>query len=225
VHSGLLDHRFSESVRWLGAVVKDIFRAAAPSLSHSLRFWAVSLAGKAAPRDARGRFSQYIIITLNIEEDDELSLLDQILTQPTRHKICSPKWSIFSSHPNTIALSESRELGFCTSHYCVDWGLLTGKYHKDPALLEKMTGIRKAMFRRDLERTRPLIAVMDEIAGRHDATIAQVALNWLIHFNGDIVVAIPGATKVHQAEESAGAMKFRLTDEELGLLSETSLKL
>jgi aryl-alcohol dehydrogenase-like predicted oxidoreductase len=123
-------------------------------------------------------------------------------------------------------LATAKELGVTITAYTpVARGLLTGKYHKNPELLEKMTGFRKAMFKRDLERTRPLIAVMDEIAGRHDATVAQVALNWLIHFNGDIVVTIPGATKVHQAEESAGAMKFRLTDEELSRLSETSLRL
>jgi aryl-alcohol dehydrogenase-like predicted oxidoreductase len=52
-----------------------------------------------------------------------------------------------------------------------------------------------------------------------------VALNWLIHFNGEIVVTIPGATRVHQAEESAGAMKFRLSVDDLARLDETSRKL
>jgi aryl-alcohol dehydrogenase-like predicted oxidoreductase len=123
-------------------------------------------------------------------------------------------------------LETAKELGVTIVAYTpVARGLLTGKYHKNPDLLEKKAGFWKAMIRRDLERTRPLIAVMDEIAGRHDATIAQVALNWLIHFSGEIVVTIPGATKVHQAEESAGAMKFQLTEEELARLSETSLKL
>jgi aryl-alcohol dehydrogenase-like predicted oxidoreductase len=123
-------------------------------------------------------------------------------------------------------LATAKELGVTIIAYTpVARGLLTGKYHKNPELLEKRTGLWKGVFKRDLERTRPLIAVMDEIAGRHDATIAQVALNWLIHFSGETVVTIPGATKVHQAEESAGAMKFRLTDEELARLSDTSLKL
>jgi aryl-alcohol dehydrogenase-like predicted oxidoreductase len=104
-------------------------------------------------------------------------------------------------------------------------GLLSGKYHKNPELLEKMTGFRKNMMKRDLERTRPLITVMDGIAGHHNATIAQVALNWLIHFNGDMVVTIPGATKVSQAQEAAGAMKFVLTSDELARLAETSHQL
>jgi diketogulonate reductase-like aldo/keto reductase len=44
-------------------------------------------------------------------------------------------------------------------------------------------------------------------------------LNWLIHAHGETVVAIPGATKESHASENAGAMKFRMTNEELELLS------
>lgn len=61
----------------------------------------------------------------------------------------------------------------------------------------------------------------EEIAN-HQATISQVALNWLIHFSGEIVVTIPGATKAYQAKESAGAMKFVLNEEELDRLDRVS---
>jgi aryl-alcohol dehydrogenase-like predicted oxidoreductase len=123
-------------------------------------------------------------------------------------------------------LDTARELGVTIIAYTpVARGLLTGKYHKDPGLLEHMSGWRKASMQRNLERTRPLIKAMDEIATRYEATIAQVALNWLINFNGEIVVTIPGATKVRQAEESAGAMKFRLSDDEMARLDEVSNRL
>jgi aryl-alcohol dehydrogenase-like predicted oxidoreductase len=120
-------------------------------------------------------------------------------------------------------LETARELGVTIVAYTpVGRGLLTGKYHKNPDLLDKMPGVRKSMMKRDLERTRPLIAVMDGIASNHHAIVAQVALNWLIHFNGDIVVTIPGATKVQQAQDSAGAMQFVLTKDELTRLDEAS---
>jgi aryl-alcohol dehydrogenase-like predicted oxidoreductase len=123
-------------------------------------------------------------------------------------------------------LDTARELGVTIIAYTpVARGLLSGKYHKDPALLERTAGWRKAGMKRNLERTRPLINVMDEIASNHGATIAQVALNWLIYCKGEIVVTIPGATRVSQAEESAGAMKFRLTDDEILRLDEESGKL
>jgi aryl-alcohol dehydrogenase-like predicted oxidoreductase len=44
----------------------------------------------------------------------------------------------------------------------------------------------------------------------------------VIHFHGDAVVTIPGATKARQAEESAGAMKFKLDADELSRLDELS---
>ena len=123
-------------------------------------------------------------------------------------------------------LETARELGVTIIAYTpVASGLLTGKYHKDPALLKRMPGWRKAGMQRNLERTRPLINVMGEIAARYKASIAQVALNWLINFKGEIIVTIPGATKVHQAVESAGSMKFRLTAEEMVQLDDLSRKL
>jgi aryl-alcohol dehydrogenase-like predicted oxidoreductase len=88
-----------------------------------------------------------------------------------------------------------------------------------------MSGFRKADMQRNLERTRPLINVMDDMAGKYDVTIAQVALNWVINFNGETVVTIPGATKVRQAEEAAGAMKFQLTRDEMARLDVVSGKL
>ena len=123
-------------------------------------------------------------------------------------------------------LETARELGVTITAYTpIERGLLSGKYHKDPALLQRMSGWRKPMMQRNLERTRPLINAMDEMAAKYEVTIAQVALNWVINFNGETVVTIPGATKIKQAEEAAGAMKFRLSAEDLARLDEGSRKL
>jgi len=123
-------------------------------------------------------------------------------------------------------LDTAKELGVTIIAYTpVARGLLTGKYHKDPGLLDRMSGLRKASLQRNIERTRPLINAMNEIANKYEATIAQVALNWLINFNGEIIVTIPGATKVRQAEESAGAMRFQLSADEMARLDEVSHKL
>jgi aryl-alcohol dehydrogenase-like predicted oxidoreductase len=122
-------------------------------------------------------------------------------------------------------LEAARELSIAIIAYTpLASGLLSGKYHKDPKLLARVSSWRKMLIQRKVEPSRPLINAMDEIATRHGVTIAQVALNWVINFNGDSVVAIPGATKVRQAEESAGAMQFRLTDEEMARLDELSRK-
>jgi aryl-alcohol dehydrogenase-like predicted oxidoreductase len=123
-------------------------------------------------------------------------------------------------------LETARELGITIIAYTpLERGLLTGKYHKDPEALEKKSWIWRTSLKRGIERTRPLIAIMEEIALHHNATIGQVALNWVINFAGDTVVTIPGATKVYQAEESAGAMKFSLSADELARLDEATRKL
>lgn len=123
-------------------------------------------------------------------------------------------------------LETARELGVTIVAYTpLGSGILSGKYHKNPELLEQKTGLRKNLLKRKIERTRMLIAALDEIAVTHDVTVAQVALNWVIHFNGEIVVTIPGATKVWQAQESAGAMNFVLSANELEKIDQISRKL
>lgn len=120
-------------------------------------------------------------------------------------------------------LATARELGVTI----VSWGplasgLLSGHYHKDPSIFDHMPIVRRRRLRPKIERTQPLIDVLNEIAEKHHVTTAQVALNWLIHFNGDIVVAIPGASKVYQAEQAAGAMQFKLSEAEMNLLAQVS---
>ena len=71
-----------------------------------------------------------------------------------------------------------------------------------------------------LEKTRPLIDALKQIAGGYQAggipaTPAQVALNWLVNFHGETVVAIPGASKIKQAFESSHCLDFKMTKEEM----------
>ena len=120
-------------------------------------------------------------------------------------------------------LAAARELGgTITAWSPLASGLLTGTFHKNPEILNQTPFGRRMQLRREIERSRPLIQALEEVAIKHDATPAQIALNWLIHFQGEIVVAIPGASKAKQAEESAGVMNFRLSDEEMNRLDKLS---
>lgn len=120
-------------------------------------------------------------------------------------------------------LKTAKELGVTIIAYTpLERGLLTGKYHKNPELLEQKSALWRARIRPGIEKSRALVAVLDEIAGKYNASAAQVALNWVINSQGDSVVTIPGVTKVSQAVESAGAMKFKLSGDELARLDEIS---
>jgi len=120
-------------------------------------------------------------------------------------------------------LETARELGVTIVAYTpLASGLLTGKYHRNPELLKKKFFYWRGRIEPLLEPSRPLVAALEEIASRYQATAAQVALNWLIHFNGETVVTIFGATKAQQVAEGAGAMRFRLSDTDLARLDELS---
>lgn len=101
-------------------------------------------------------------------------------------------------------------------------GILSGKYHKSPRSLAQTPYWRRRLLKRNIERTRPLISALEDIAGKYNATPAQVALNWIINFHGEAIVAIPGASKVRHAEDNAGAMRFTLSQDDIAKLDELS---
>jgi aryl-alcohol dehydrogenase-like predicted oxidoreductase len=101
-------------------------------------------------------------------------------------------------------------------------GILTGMYRKNPDLINSKRVGWRMMMRRHIERSGLVIDALQDLAEKYDVTPGQVALNWLINFHGDTVVAIPGASKVYQAEQNAGAMKLNLSREEMDRLDELS---
>jgi aryl-alcohol dehydrogenase-like predicted oxidoreductase len=121
-------------------------------------------------------------------------------------------------------LDTARRLGVTLIAYSpLRSGILTGKFHDDRSLVAKMPRVRRARFSdKNLDRTAPLIDVLREIAAAHSATISQVALAWLTTYYGDTVVAIPGASKPHHAEEAAGAMQVNLSRDEIERLADMS---
>ena len=127
---------------------------------------------------------------------------------------------------NNGVLATAKELGITIIAYSpLAQGLLTGKFHRNPTLIRSRPGPRKWIpeFRqRGLERSRMLVTALEQIAEAHQATPAQVALNWLVNFHGETVVAIPGATSVIQADENAGTLRIQLSMAELKQLDELS---
>lgn len=123
-------------------------------------------------------------------------------------------------------LEAAKELGVTIIAYSpLEQGILSGKFHKNPELIKNMTGPRKYSkpFKTEqLEKTKPLIDLLDDLAQKYEVSPTQIALNWLIHFHGETVVAIPGATKVRHAQENIGALQFRLTDEDMDAIDKIS---
>jgi len=120
-------------------------------------------------------------------------------------------------------LGAAKELGVTIIAYTpLASGLLTGKFHNRPELLQAKSWLWRTNLRRGLDKSRELIVALAQIGSRYEATAAQVALNWVIHGHGETIVTIPGATKVLQAQESASAMRFKLATEEILRLNSLS---
>ncbi|WP_283152794.1 aldo/keto reductase [Guptibacillus hwajinpoensis] len=109
----------------------------------------------------------------------------------------------------------------------LEQGILTGKFHDNPDLAANLSGPRKHMSQfkpQGLARTLPLINVLKEIGNAYGVGAGQVALNWLVHFHGDTVVAIPGASKLKHAEDNVKVLGFKLTQDEMKKIDEESRK-
>ena len=118
-------------------------------------------------------------------------------------------------------LEAAKELGITIIAWSpLEQGLLTGRFHDDGNMPSSISWARRQMLRGNrVEKTRPLIDRMREIGQNYGASVAQIALNYLIHAQGDTIVAIPGASKVAQVEQHVGALQFALTREEIDELS------
>ena len=123
-------------------------------------------------------------------------------------------------------LETARELGISLIAYSpLEQGLLSGKYHREPELIRRQPGGRRlltAFGKKNLERTLPMIRVLESVAESHQSTPAQVALAWVLQFYGELVLAIPGARSADQAKRNAAAARLVLSEHELERLDRVS---
>src|SRR6202051_175480 len=75
----------------------------------------------------------------------------------------------------------------------------------------------------DRNRTQALLTLLADIARAHDASISQVALNWLLARDPH-VIPIPGATKPQHARANLGALSWRLGETEFDAIDRASAK-
>jgi aryl-alcohol dehydrogenase-like predicted oxidoreductase len=95
-------------------------------------------------------------------------------------------------------------------------GFLTGKYRpgKDLPTTPRAAGIAQAYLD---DRGWGMLAVLDEVAGAHGATPAQVSLAWLMRYPG-VVSPIASATSPAQVTDIMGAIGLEIPDDEFARL-------
>jgi aryl-alcohol dehydrogenase-like predicted oxidoreductase len=92
-------------------------------------------------------------------------------------------------------------------------GFLSGKYTRESLKdsTNRLSGFDMIPF--DKEHGFALITTLRDIAAAHDATVAQVALAWVLG-RSSVSSALIGASRISQLEDNLGAVNVLLTDED-----------
>jgi aryl-alcohol dehydrogenase-like predicted oxidoreductase len=126
------------------------------------------------------------------------------------------EYSLWWKKPEQEVIPTLEELGIGFVPYSpLGKGFLTGKIDED-------TKFGTSDFRSTLPRFTPealkanqgLIDLLGRIAMRKKATLAQIALAWLLA-QKPWIVPIPGTTKLSRLEENTGGVSIQLTPEDL----------
>ncbi|WP_028745479.1 aldo/keto reductase [Rhizobium mesoamericanum] len=131
------------------------------------------------------------------------------------------EYSLWSRDPENGVLDTCRKLGIGFVPYSpLGRGFLTGT-------IQKPEDLGTDDFRRQLPRFQSdnfdanaaLVAKLEWLANERGVTTAQLALAWVLH-QGDDIVPIPGARKIHHLEQNAAAADIVLDASELTEINE-----
>ena len=136
------------------------------------------------------------------------------------------EYSLWWREPEKEVLPALEELGIGFVPFSpLGRGFLTGAISED-------TKFDKSDFRNRLPRFTPenrkanqaLVNVLTRFAEQRKATPAQIALAWLLA-QRSWIVPIPGTTKLHRLEENIGAVKMKLSPDDLRELDAAASKI
>jgi aryl-alcohol dehydrogenase-like predicted oxidoreductase len=104
-------------------------------------------------------------------------------------------------------------------------GFLSGKYRAGEFPKEGRLSVAKKEWeeswdRRATEKNFSILKVLEDLSKKHQKTIAQLALNWLL--SKEIVIPILGARTIQQLEDNMGSVNWTLSSEDVKRLDEVS---
>lgn len=97
-------------------------------------------------------------------------------------------------------------------YFALASGFLTGKYRTEADLKKSARGGRMKELLQG--RGQALLGAMDKVAARHNATLAQVALSWLMA-RPSVTAPIASATTAAQMKELTPSAAIKLTTEDI----------
>ncbi len=147
--------------------------------------------------------------------------LKQALTHSPRYECLQPQYSLMErkGYEDELEGICLREQVGVTGYYSLASGFLTGKYRSQADLAKSVRG---ALVKGYLdERGQRVLGALDDVAARHQATLAQVSLAWLMA-RPSVTAPIASATSLAQLQEllKAAALELSAGDvEQLDLAS------
>jgi aryl-alcohol dehydrogenase-like predicted oxidoreductase len=130
------------------------------------------------------------------------------------------EYSLISRGIERDTLPRLREAGIAVTAY----GGLSRGLISNTALQGQLNTGHRGIFPRlageNLSRNLALVEALAKIAAERGASPAQLAIAWVLR-HGDDIVPLIGARKRSQLEESLGALKMRLSDEEIAAIEAT----
>lgn len=126
------------------------------------------------------------------------------------------EYSLLSRSIEADILPTVRELGIAVTAYGVlSRGLLSGHWSKNRSeTAQDFRGHLPRFSGENLDRNLSLVEALRSIAAEQNASVAQVAIAWVLARGGDIVPLI-GARRRDRLDEALGALNLHLTDAEL----------
>ncbi|ANL45051.1 aldo/keto reductase protein [Rhizobium phaseoli] len=131
------------------------------------------------------------------------------------------EYSLWTRDPEEDVLATCRELGIGFVPYSpLGRGFLTGAIRKADDLAADDFRRQVPRFQAEnFDANAALVATLERLAAEKGVTAAQLALAWVLS-QGDDIVPIPGARKLHHLEQNAAAADISLSAAELRQLGE-----
>lgn len=142
------------------------------------------------------------------------------------HRVCpvtavENRYSMMARHYESLfPVLEELGIGFVAFSPIAN-GFLSGRYGKDMQF-DKKYDYRSSMPQFTNEavlQNQELLALLDDMAEKKNATPAQISMAWML-CKKPWIVPIPGTRKLERLQENAGAAEIKLTEEEVQELDE-----
>jgi aryl-alcohol dehydrogenase-like predicted oxidoreductase len=156
------------------------------------------------------------VCNYNVEQVDEALKTIQLASNQVPYSMINRDGEM-----NVIAQAAEKGLGIL-AYSPLQRGLLTGKIKPGHKFNEGDTRDGNRFYTDEsIIRTNELLEKLTPIAENHDASLAQVVINWTIHRPG-VTSVLGGARNEAQVNDNAKALSFSLSQEELKKITDAA---